>query len=679
MNNLNGDCGLWRCWLVPTLFALSLCTQAQENEIGDFSSREAITQRLESLRLEMADADSHADIFVQNLLQKLNDATYQHLEAVDDLAESLNTAKLAEDALSSWQGFDVQPPYSIQFLDDLRAPYQSLQLETRSTESRIRIIKQAIEDASGRLARHQQNLRQLTERAENTITVKEEQDNLLAIQNEDLSSRIQAEVLARLQLRWESQLARKTAGTAKFKLAKLKFEAALGKVQFTRDELQEIQVRIEKERSQLRKAAWDAETEQPEVDWQFTWKTEILNIEQEFWNQLYAALNEQDESSRAAAVTSLSKLKGRIDDWVEIIRLQTSDYLGEGSHAVGELLTAADLQRVIRLQNQLKFTIGVLMAEGVEGQDLFNMLAKDALAIWETELYLAEETDSIGGKKITTFRAVTLGKLFRLIFILVAGWFLLRLLSRVVSRLVAKRSTVTQDVADAAGSWTFGLGLAFLLIFALNRVHIPFSAFAFLGGTLAIGIGFGAQTLLKNIISGIMLRFERPFKVGDLVEVDDFSGRIKHIGLRASLIRHFDGVDTLVPNSSLLENRVSNWTLGDTALRAEITIGVAYGSQSRDVTRALLAVAEKHGLVLEHPEPEVRLEDFGDNSLKFRLLCWFDAARIQRDALASDLRFMIDRAFSDAGIVIAFPQRDIHFDDSKPLRVELSKGEAGTR
>ena len=119
---------------------------------------------------------------------------------------------------------------------------------------------------------------------------------------------------------------------------------------------------------------------------------------------------------------------------------------------------------------------------------------------------------------------------------------------------------------------------------------------------------------------------------------------------------------------------VNNWTLGDTALRTTVKIGVAYGTSTRDVARLLQAAAEKHGLVLERPEPEVRFEEFGDNSLQFSLLFWFDAAQTQRDALASDLRFMIDRALSEAGIIISFPQRDIHFDDSRPLRVEFTKG-----
>ena len=227
--------------------------------------------------------------------------------------------------------------------------------------------------------------------------------------------------------------------------------------------------------------------------------------------------------------------------------------------------------------------------------------------------------------------------------------------------------------ADSTRRWVLGIGLGLLVIYALNRVHIPFTAFAFLGGTLAIGIGFGAQTVVKNFISGLILKFERPFKVGDLVEVDTVMGRIRRIGMRASVIQHLDGIDTLVPNSFLLENRVSNWTYGSNLTRGSIMVGVAYGSPTREVAQLLVKVAEEHGLVLDHPKPEVRFNDFGDSALVFELLFWFDAAKTQRPTLASDLRFMIDKAFAEAGIVIAFPQQDIHFDDSRPLRVELSR------
>ena len=127
---------------------------------------------------------------------------------------------------------------------------------------------------------------------------------------------------------------------------------------------------------------------------------------------------------------------------------------------------------------------------------------------------------------------------------------------------------------------------------------------------------------------------------------------------------------------SLLENQLTNWTYSNSIIRHSVTIGVAYGSNSREVTRLLMEVADGHGLVLKDPAPEVCFDNFGSNALVFTLFFWMDSKNSGRLQLASDLRYMIDKAFVEACVVIAFPQRDIHFCGDKPLRVELSRGPA---
>lgn len=204
-------------------------------------------------------------------------------------------------------------------------------------------------------------------------------------------------------------------------------------------------------------------------------------------------------------------------------------------------------------------------------------------------------------------------------------------------------------------------------------MRIPLTALAFLGGALAIGVGFGTQTILKNFISGLILIFERPLRIGDYVEADGVAGTIRSIGMRASVIQHGNGIDTVIPNSNLLENKVTNWTLSDSLLRHSVKVGVEYGSPTREVAKTLLAVASEHGLVLDHPAPEVRFENFGEKSLDFSLLFWFDNRRTSRDELASDLRFMIEKAFAESDIHIASPQNDVRFDRETPLRVEVAR------
>ncbi|RPH99778.1 MAG: hypothetical protein EHM68_00800 [Lysobacterales bacterium] len=649
---------------------------AQDSFNPEFSSREAIAQRLEGVEAELRDSAAASDPAARDLLLQLEAALYQHQEALDYLAEMNRKADSARQALGAWNGLDLPAPYSIAFADQLRSEQQSLQRELRAADSRQRIANRAIEDVNNQLAARQRAVRQSREKADTAGTAAERRDAEQAAHREELASRFRAETLARLRLRRDSQLVEQTALNSALELSALKIDAARGKVRFTREELDAIQRRVADERSTLLASVMPERGGQGSQDGQgqqLTWKIDILDIERDFWNALYVAHNAEKEADRNAAMASIRTLKSRADDWAELIRLQITDLADEETQAIGARASPEDIRRVVKLQNQLEFALAELGDEGVRGPGVLERLNDARLAIWGAELYLAEETASIGGEKVTTYRAVTVGKILRLAVILAVGWFLLRFLSRRVHALVARRPDVDPGVADAARGWTFGIGLALLVLYGLNRVHIPFTAFAFLGGTLAIGIGFGAQTLLKNFISGVILSLERPFKVGDLVEVDSILGTIRRIGLRASVIHHFDGTDTLVPNSSLLENRVSNWTYGDTAMRGRLEVGVAYGSPTREVSRTLLAVADAHGLVLKDPAPVVQFSAFGDNALQFSLLFWFDARRTGREPLASDLRFMIDKAFAEAGIVIAFPQHDIHFDDSKPLRVELSR------
>ncbi len=307
-----------------------------------------------------------------------------------------------------------------------------------------------------------------------------------------------------------------------------------------------------------------------------------------------------DGADRKAALASLTSFKTRVDDWAEIAQLR----LASGSSAAAGIDPARLREGTLQvgvMQRRIGFALADLEA-GHFQLPLLDTVTSRLRALWDAELYLAAK-------------------------------------------------------------WIVGLGLALLVIYGLNTVRIPFTVFAFLGGALAIGVGFGTQTMLKNFISGVILIFERPFKVGDQVEIDGVVGRIRSIGLRASVIDHGNGIDTLIPNSDLLENQVTNWTFSNSLLRHSVLIAVDHGSPTREVAHCLLAVAADHGLVLDSPEPEVRFEEMSDKALLFRLLYWFDLKRVSRDSLASDLRFMISKSLAEAGIALA---------GVNPLRVEIA-------
>jgi len=219
------------------------------------------------------------------------------------------------------------------------------------------------------------------------------------------------------------------------------------------------------------------------------------------------------------------------------------------------------------------------------------------------------------------------------------------------------------------------LGFVVLAFIILDFLRVPLAAFAFISGAVAIGFGFGAQNIINNFISGWILMWERPIKIGDFLELGDVKGTVESINTRSTRIRRVDGVHLLVPNSFLLENTVTNWTLVDKLVRTSVKVGVAYGSDVNLVRTLLQQVAKDHPSVLEKPESLVFFDDFGDNALCFDLTFWVHAASEGGlRTIRSDLRFAIDQLFADAGLVIAFPQRDVHVDGEILVR---SSGDGG--
>jgi small-conductance mechanosensitive channel len=305
-------------------------------------------------------------------------------------------------------------------------------------------------------------------------------------------------------------------------------------------------------------------------------------------------------------------------------------------------------------------------------KDLLVRLAGEAAEIWNLEVFTVKDTIVVEGREMTGSSSITVGKITTVLLILTLGLWLASLASMQFSLQMRKRFDMNKTAATLLERGLYILSVVVLILLALDIVNIPLTVFAFLGGALAIGIGFGAQTLINNFISGLILLIERPISLGDLVEVEGVRGRVGNIGARCSRIRRADGIDMLVPNSAFLEKNVTNLTLTDTQLRVSVKIGVAYGSSLREVTRALQQAVEEHGQVLKDPAPLILFEDFGDNALMFAVEFWVNvSAQTDSRVVASDLRHMIERLFREAGIVIAYPQRDVHLDQTRPLEVVM--------
>ena len=181
-------------------------------------------------------------------------------------------------------------------------------------------------------------------------------------------------------------------------------------------------------------------------------------------------------------------------------------------------------------------------------------------------------------------------------------------------------------------------------------------------GALSIGVGFGLQSIVNNFVSGLILLIERPIKVGDRVVVGGKEGHIRRINVRATEIETFDRATVIVPNSEIVSTSVTNWTHRDRHGRAEVQVGVAYGSDPEKVRDVLLACAKAHPCVAILPEPIVAFKDFASSSLDFILLGFVDDVE-NKARVESELRYAIVRAFAENGIEIPFPQREVRLKD----------------
>jgi len=301
-----------------------------------------------------------------------------------------------------------------------------------------------------------------------------------------------------------------------------------------------------------------------------------------------------------------------------------------------------------------------------------NLLISPLRNLWNTELYVAEESAIVDNRKISRPISVTVGKISKALLILLIGVWAAGSMRGPVERFAARRFRADGSTTKRIGrKWSFFTFVA-LFTLALASVNIPLAVFAFFGGTLAIAAGFGAQHLIGNFISSVILLFDRTIQVGDVVEIEGHRGRVTSIGMRSSSILRFDGVEMLVPNSQFLEQRVTNWTHSDKQVRYEITVGVAYPSPAQRVSDLILSVVREDPRTLKEPPPVVFFEEFGDSALVFRVHLWLilDAEPENRLVL-SDLRHRIKESLDAAGVVIAFPQRDLHLEAKHPIPVTM--------
>ena len=363
------------------------------------------------------------------------------------------------------------------------------------------------------------------------------------------------------------------------------------------------------------------------------------------------------ESDLLEARTASEELQGRLlaDSGVEATLRERADlqaalvdfYEGDLAGIV------RDLSRVERPRAAIEQRLSE-----VSPLDRLRRMGDSVDGFWATELLVVEDSP------------ITVGKLLSALILLILGTWASRRLSRLFSKRILDRFQLDEGVVAALQTVTFYLLFLAFFLWALRLVGIPLTVFTFLGGAVAIGVGFGSQNIVNNFMSGLILMAERPVKVGDLVEVDGTPGRVDYIGARSTRIRAGDNTHLIVPNSILLESKVQNWTLADNMVRTSMDVGVAYGSDLAEVRRQIEAALGECDRILESPASEILFVDFAADALLFRTLFWVRLRQpMDRDRAQSQLRFQIDQRFREAGISIAFPQRDLHLE--KPIEVRL--------
>ncbi|WP_394330378.1 mechanosensitive ion channel family protein [Nitritalea halalkaliphila] len=255
---------------------------------------------------------------------------------------------------------------------------------------------------------------------------------------------------------------------------------------------------------------------------------------------------------------------------------------------------------------------------------------------------------------------LTVGLLLTLVFsvfllLLVAEWIKKTLVGRVLPRYQIEQGT----------RQSIGTIIKYIILIAgffsiLQTNGIDLSAFGILAGALGVGIGFGLQNITNNFISGLIILFERPIKVGDRIEVANVTGDVVKISARSTTITTNDNISVIVPNSYFIDSEVINWSHNDRMVRFNFPVGVSYKEDPEHIRKILMEIALEHPGVIKEPAPDILFDEFDDSSLNFNMRVWTTDFTNKPKVLKSELYYKIFKRFTEEGVEIPFPQRDLH-------------------
>ena len=667
------------------------------------------------------------------LLESINRLYEQQLIQIKRSNDLMETEKQLRAELSAPANKKTMPdaPYSFEVLDELQEKLLLLEGQNKSIAETLRTTDASLEASKEKVKVTGQGLRRVREELE---AEKKEVITSPAFMLAELSDRYAREEVSLRKLSLENEKRESDIYQLKLALSREQLSFLASRIQFTREELDERLIKVEndivalkknleaaKAKEDLSNSRWlnvkkqlvdksfppgeEAVKEQELENWK-VWndtyhlkvevlsrRIEYLDLLKKIWTYRYALYNKTDlvelgewKKEAKHALEELEREKRLVmsrqtDCSNTIVSLEKKlESVEDGSKKSGAL--EEQLKAYKSKESLFKKYLEKIQENQRDYQKLLSEISRR-----EKHRSIKERLSSVWifavnvwGYEVTTVEdhPITVGKMIIALVLLVAGFIFSKRLSVQIGNQLIKRFSMDQAAAFAFQQIIYYLSLVLLVLFVLSLVRIPLTFFTVLGGALAIGVGFGSQNIVNNFLSGLILMMERPIKIGDIVEVENIQGTVEWVGARSTIIKTFGNLRLVVPNSTLLQNKVINWSLTDDIVRREIVVGVIYGSPVRTVESLLKQAASEHPLVEGYPQPLVLFEDFGDNSLVFSLIIWTNMARTGRAQLSirqveSDIRFRIDELFRENHLVIAFPQRDVHLDTLKPLEIRVKQ------
>ena len=364
------------------------------------------------------------------------------------------------------------------------------------------------------------------------------------------------------------------------------------------------------------------------------------------------------------------RLKQALERRAAALAAQESEEQGEGSSDDIPLHIDEPEIDIGSLDAQTRKLVNAgLLVLGISGVWLIWSSVLPALGILD-QITLWSQIETVNGEP--TAVPVTLATLGKALLIAILTIVAAKNLPSLLEIILLQRLEITSGSRLAVSTLArYGIA-AFGTMLFLSTIGGSWSKIQWLVAALSVGIGFGLQEIVANFISGLIILLERPVRVGDTVTVGDTSGIVTRIQIRATTITNWERQELLVPNKEFITGRVLNWTLTDEVIRLSIPVGVAYGSNVEQALELMNKAAVAHPRILEDPPPFVMFDSFGDNSLNLIVRAYVNSIAYRRET-TSDLNREINRLFNEHGIVISFPQRDVHLDTTSPLEIRLHR------